>query len=131
MNPDIEILSKIWFGTDPPVGIVIAKNKENTLRAYIKPVVGNNEENDVEDIIDWGRNFPVGIARLLNIYINGNELKDTENDADMTVAECVANVFDISRMIKKDTTDEELGKELRAFVEGIRVNGNKRSLLVG
>lgn len=131
MNPELEILAKIWFATDPPIGIVIVKNKENLIRAYINSVDGNDEEDDIASIVDWGQKFPVGIARLLNVYINGNELKDQENDADMTVAESVANIFDISCMIKKNTTNEELGKELRNFVEELRVNSNKQSLLIG
>lgn len=130
MSPEIEVMSKIWFGTEPPIGIVIAKNKEGLVRSWIKPIIGSDESHDVIDIIDWGQKFPPGIARLLNIYINGNELKDEENDPDMTVAECVANIYDISRMVKKDITDEELGKELRDFIQNLKSNGNIRSLLI-
>lgn len=130
MNPDIEVLSKIWFGTEPPVGIVIIKNKDGHVRSYIKPVVGNNEDDDVKSIVDWGQKFPSGIARLLQIYINGRKLTDDQNDFELLEANAVATLVDISNMIKKDTTDEELGKEIRDFAKELKAN-NIDSLLIG
>jgi hypothetical protein len=130
MDPDIEVLAKMWFGTDPPVGIVIIKNKDGNTRAYIKPVTGNNEDDDVKSIVDWGQKFPPAIARLLQIYINGRKLTDPQNEFELMEAGAVANLFDISKMIKKDTTNEELGKEIRDFVETLKEN-DVDSLLIG
>ncbi len=53
MNPGTEVLAKMWFGTDPPIGIVIIENEQKLKKAYIKPVIGNDEEYDIESIIDW------------------------------------------------------------------------------
>lgn len=61
-----EILAYRWFPTNKgTIGILITKNTQNKIRAYIGIGAGLDEEDDKNYIADWGSSFPLDVAKVL------------------------------------------------------------------
>lgn len=64
-------LGAVWFNGRKNIGIVLVQNPEGELKSYIHSVIGIDEEDDCEEIAEWGSKFPVHIAiSLIKEYGN-------------------------------------------------------------
>ena len=65
-----EVLNVKWFND---VGIVTIFNGRE-LRTYVKKVKGENEQDDIRDIISWGsRIYPETLREILAFYEEGEK----------------------------------------------------------
>jgi len=59
-------IGHVWFNGRSNIGIVLGHDPiQNKLKAWITTVVGMDEEDDIQHIMEWGSKFPVQEAITL------------------------------------------------------------------
>lgn len=60
---DMKILGHVWYAGN--IGIVLARNDEGQVKAYIKTVPGDDERLDIQSVLMYGNTFPTKEAVTL------------------------------------------------------------------
>lgn len=69
----MEIIKVSWITGRNTIGVVLAKNEIGELHAYIGVGTGNNEQEDIQTILDWGNKFKPD--HFKSIFDNFTEIK--------------------------------------------------------